>query len=215
LVLSSGEGLSFNARIESAALRGVTVTVMNERPRRDAARTPVLAQALVKGEKLEWIIQKTVELGLTHIIPFSSARTVPHYRGKDIEAKRKRWQTIALEAATQSGLPFRPTIEAPLSWSELVERFASFSPVILFWEGEEHVSLKKLLARTKHAATAPLLIIGPEGGFAPQEIEEALQRGATTVSLGTQILRVETAAVVATGIVLYERDNLELPLATS
>ena len=205
LVLSDGMGRSFRAKITSVVSRKVNAVIEAEIIRRQAADPPALAFAVIKHDRSEWIIQKAVELGLKDIVPFYCERTIPTFRSAD--KKIPRWLKIAHDAAKQSGLPFLPKISAPVEFRELLKRMPEYGSALLFWEGERETDL-----RTEIASLGPrvLLIVGPEGGFSNSEIETAKTAGAVTVSLGQQILRVETAAIVAVTLAQYELGNLSL-----
>jgi 16S rRNA (uracil1498-N3)-methyltransferase len=208
IVLSDGAGRSYRATITSSAPNAVVATIGAELPPRRGVPPPALALAAIRGERFEWAIEKAVELGCRHLLPFHSARTV---RGKGDEARKlARWRTIALEAAKQSGLPFRPEIETAQDFDALCARFGDFSAAILFFEGEEKRELRETL-RGQPPASEGLLIIGPEGGFTAEEVRRAAEAGAVTASLGPQILRVETAAVAALAICQYELGNMDIP----
>lgn len=234
LILTDGMGHRWRAEIMAATPAKVTAKVTDTpaRPFRLVASQPArhgcakaltgrgeasgpvtLAQAIVKHDKLEWIIQKAVELGCSCIIPFISERCVPKYT----TSKQLRWQKIADEAAKQCGTVFRPKVQTPLTFAELVKKFTEFDRTILFWEGENKTIIRachrpinstttRLPARAvvaeQHDSTT--LIIGPEGGFTTKEVESAKNAGAITCSLGPLILRVETAAIAALTIVQYE-----------
>jgi 16S rRNA (uracil1498-N3)-methyltransferase len=208
LVLSDGSGKSYSAEIRSVSPRAVTAHVVGMRFRRKKTEL-TLALSLIKHDRTETIVQKAVELGITRIIPFHSERTVPRYVADADDRKLDRWRKIAMEAAKQSGLPFVPAVEPPLPFAELCRYFGDFEMAILFWEGEDRRDIasygKKLSDRGEK-----LVVIGPEGGFTKGEVDAARKAGAFTASLGAQILRVETAAVAALSICLYESGDFNL-----
>jgi len=208
LVLSDGKGRSFKSEVISAASRRVRTIIKEEVRRKAATEPPALAFAVIKHDRSEWIIQKAVELGCRHIIPFYCRRTIPKFRSD----KNKRWQEIALEAAKQSGLPFIPQVEQPADFDKLCSLFPDYEKTILLWEGETQRDIRsiKFPLLCKEGSGEVLLIVGPEGGFDEQEIDKAKTCGAATVSLGQQILRVETAAIAALAVVQYELGNLSL-----
>lgn len=216
LVLSDGRGHSYLSTIVSATARSVTVRVGRMMGHRPGPPPPALAIASIRGERLEWAVQKCVELGCRLIIPFDSARTVRRRAPGRGSKSTERLSRIALEAAKQSGLPFLPEVEAPLEFADLIDRLQGFSPRILLYEGERarglHAVLREgLAARSASTEESPALIVGPEGGFTADEVEIARSRGAITSSLGSQILRVETAAVAAMAICQYELGNMDPP----
>jgi len=212
LVLSDGKGRSFHAEIVSVASKTVRLAITKEIERHAVAPPPTLAFAIIKHDRSEWIIEKAVELGCTKIIPFSCLRTIPKYEAA--EKKLKRWQDIAVEAAKQSGLPFKPCVDAPISFGKLCDTINKYEKTLLFWEDEQHNDLKSEVSNSESRVAGHgsrfLIIIGPEGGFDLGEIESAKSHGAVTVSLGQQILRVETAAITALAVVQYELGNLSI-----
>lgn len=205
IVLSDGSGRSFRATITKASPSKVEARIREELPRRLENASPVLALALIKGERFEWAIQKAVEIGCRRIIPFRSARTVPRMAEDPGDRKRARWQRIALEAAKQSGLPFHPMVDLPVDFSELVRKTDTWQHILFFYEGACSQDLCTSWDVESAAGSTDLLIIGPEGGFTDAEVDCAASAGAVTVSLGPQILRVETAAIVALAIWHHEK----------
>ena len=155
----------------------------------------ILLQGLAKGERMEIVIQKAVELGVSRIVPLALERSVIRLTGDKAEAKRARWQKIADAAAKQCGRTRLVEI-APVQG--LAEALAALPPdcrVLMPWEeADGHtvgVALSEALAEAAPAACA--VIIGPEGGLAAAEAELAAARGARLVALGKRILRTETA----------------------
>jgi len=205
LVLSDRDGESFRSTITEVKSRLVRARIGQRLTKRAGPTPPALAIASIRGERLEWAVQKCVELGCGRIIPFTSARTVR--RGGKIERLRR----IALEAAKQSGLPTAPRVDSPVEFGRLCEVLGGFSPSILLYEGERDRDLKGVLAGRSPRGGEPLIIVGPEGGFTSEEVELARSRGALTASIGSQILRVETAAVAAMAIFQYELGNMCVP----
>lgn len=217
IVLSDGRGHSFRTTIVDTGTKTLTVRIEAEIDRRAGLPPPALAIACIKPERLEWAVQKCVELGSCHILPFVSARTVKKIAEGRTAAKIDRLRRIAMSAAKQSGLPTAPTVEDPIDFASLCGRIPDFSPSILFYEGEQSRDLRQALM--SHAAkpgdsSQPLLIIGPEGGFTDREVALAADAGAISASLGEQILRVETAAVATMAICQFELGNMNAPLAT-
>lgn len=215
IVLSDGAGRSFRATIRSAAAGSVVARIEEEIARGPSPLPPALALATIKGDRFEWAVQKAVEIGCRHIIPFRSQRTIPRSAEGLDRRRRDRWRRIALEAAKQSGLPFRPEVGAVEDFGQLTGRAKAFRSAILLYEGERQRSLRDIVGKDirRHPAAAEepadLLIVGPEGGFADAEVARAVACGAETASLGRQILRVETAAIVALAIWQYELGNMD------
>ncbi|MGD9473986.1 MAG: 16S rRNA (uracil(1498)-N(3))-methyltransferase [Eubacteriaceae bacterium] len=167
-----------------------------------------LFQGLPKGSKMETIVQKNVELGVTAIVPFSSKRAVSEIAKKE-DKKIERWQRIAYEAAKQSKRGIIPTILPLLKVKDLCEKLADFDLVLLAYEDEAENSLKKVLTDFVWPLGNKLriaVIIGPEGGFDPAEVKLLTVSGAKSVSLGKRILRTETAGMLVIGQVNFWKE---------
>lgn len=167
-------------------------------PPPDAVRI-VVAQGIPKGAKMDYVVEKLVELGVAEIVPLASERAVADASA----AKRERWNRIARAAAQQCGRSEIPVIGAPASFAHLLERFAEFDRIIVPWELAERVPLRERLPDVVAGVRSLLLVVGPEGGFSHDEVETARSAGAVPVSLGARILRTETAALVLLSIVNY------------
>ena len=168
----------------------------------------VLAQCLPKGDKMELIAQKAVELGITAIRPLKSRNSVVRYDEKKAAEKQKRWQKIVNEAAKQCGRTEIPEVLPVRGLSEwLREMELSEGDLMIFcYENEERRNLKECLRGLK--VRRVVLLIGPEGGFSLEEAEAVLKKGAAGVSLGPRILRAETAAIAAMSIIQYELGDI-------
>ncbi len=166
-----------------------------------------IAQSLPKADKMEMIIQKCTELGAVAMIPFVSERTVVHYDAKK-EAKRiDRWCKIAKEAAEQAHRNRIPDIQKPLTWKEMLQLSSTFPLSLICYEKETTLAFKALLQKNSPLSKV-FIIVGPEGGFTPKEIEEAEGAGCFSISLGRRILRTETAAMTALACILYESGEM-------
>lgn len=160
-----------------------------------------LAQALPKGGKMDFIVQKATELGVSEVYPLLTARSVPDIEGDRALRKVERWRRIAKEAAKQCGRAYIPEIHFVITFKDLLS-LPFDGERIIFWEGEKERKLRDLegiLRRSKGL----LLTVGPEGGFSEEEIEAASSRGFIPVGLGERILRAETAPIVALSILFY------------
>ncbi|MCL2670415.1 MAG: 16S rRNA (uracil(1498)-N(3))-methyltransferase [Clostridiales bacterium] len=168
----------------------------------EATHKITLFQCLPKGDKMEWITQKCVELGVCAIVPVLSARCVAQPK-EDYGKKRERLQRIAQEAAKQSK---RGVLSAVLPLIKLADSdFSAFDAVLLAYEEEKTASLKSALRQCAGQRLA--LLIGPEGGFTPEEAALLCEKGAISVSLGPRILRTETAGMAMLAQVLYELEG--------
>jgi 16S rRNA (uracil1498-N3)-methyltransferase len=173
-----------------------------------------VAQSLPKGDKLEIVIQKGTEAGAAAFQPFLSQRTVVQYDERK-EAKRlERWRKIAKEAAEQSHRSVIPPINTVISWNSLLKQFPEYDLILFCYEeeGRSGGGLRDLLSQyhVQQTSVSPrvLVVIGPEGGFTPQEAEAASTSGAKLIGLGKRILRTETAALYALACLAYESGEL-------
>ena len=156
-----------------------------------------LFQGLPKGDKLELIIQKTVELGVAGIVPVEMSRCVMKLDNKKKASKRERWQAIAESAAKQSKRNLIPQVSDVLTYKQAMERAGELDLFLVPYENERGMAAtREALEHIKPGMSVGILI-GPEGGFDDKEIELARKAGAAVVSLGQRILRAETAAVTA------------------
>jgi len=220
VIVSDGQSRTVIAEIVSFGNKEVTLVVTEELEQQsEAAWSVTIAQGLPKGDKMELIVQKCTEIGAAGFIPFESQRVIVQYDRKK-EAKRlERWHKIAKEAAEQSHRNVIPTIAEPLSWKQLLSSIASYDLVLFCYEragAEGHgIGLKDVLQQYKQqwqqaglVKPAILLIVGPEGGFAESEAEQAQEAGAKLVGLGKRILRAETAGMVGLSCILYESGEM-------
>ncbi|MEW6578963.1 MAG: RsmE family RNA methyltransferase [Chloroflexota bacterium] len=193
--------------VEHKAARG---TICERRPA--GGEPPVrvtLAQALLKKDNFEWVLQKGTEIGVTRFVPLITARTVATSEGGVSATRQERWARIVREAAEQSRRGALPLIEASLSLSAALDSLAA-DLTLIAWEEERAMSLRAAVAPLRIAAAPQVTVfIGPEGGFTAEEVAQAQARGAVAVSLGARILRAETAATAAALLVLYELGALD------
>ena len=168
-----------------------------------------LLQGLPKGDKLELIIQKAVELGISRVVPVAMERSVVQLSGAKAEARVQRWQRIAQEAAKQSRRGCIPSVSPIVSLAEALEELPERNLVLLPWEEERSRGLKEILLSPQAQKAAGItLIIGPEGGLPEKELLMAKNKGAIPLSLGPRILRTETAAIATVAIVMYQLGDL-------
>ena len=167
-----------------------------------------LYQALSKGDKMETVIQKSVECGACEIIPFSSERCVVKLDKKDEKKKIERYFKISESAAKQSGRGIIPRVEKILDFKSMLDEASSASLAILCYEGEETVSLKDILRKEipSKDVTDIAIIIGSEGGFSKKEAQMAREKSIKLAGLGKRILRCETAAPFALACIAYETE---------
>lgn len=179
----------------------------------------VLVQGLPKGDKMDLVIQKATELGVSRIIPAITSRTVVRLDPKQPGRKPERWQVIAAEAARQCRRAVVPAVGPVMDWTDAVRAAASGelngssapgSLLLLPWEKETDTGLKQVLQDSKLVSREKTvcILIGPEGGLSPAEVDLAVSAGAIPVSLGPRILRTETAALAVLAAIMYELGDL-------
>lgn len=204
LPLADGQGQLYSAQVTSLSPACVELAPGPGRPAPEPAAKITLFAACPKQDKLEWIIQKAVELGAAGVVPFYSRYCVA--APKNEEAKRARRARIAREAAEQAGRGIIPPVEVPLSFAEVCARLAGFDAALLCYEGGG-APLRQLAPPLAGRRVA--LITGAEGGFAPEEAAALTAAGAAAVGLGPRILRCETAPLAALAALLTLTGDLE------
>ena len=188
-------------RVTIARLRG------RQEPGREPSAALILCQALLKGDKFEWVLQKGTELGVSCFVPMVTQRTIAagHARSRETVAveRRERWRRIVIEAAEQSGRTRVPAIAPPAS---IEAALRGPTPAMVCWEGESErpfgTAWREALANQPSDQPGVRVAIGPEGGLTAEEVVAAARAGATITSLGRRTLRSETAALAACAIAL-------------
>ena len=195
---------SFYAQIVSITKNEVTVRLMNEITINKNGSLEI-AQSLLKGDTIEWVLEKSVELGVDKIQLLTTSRTI----SEESPNKRVRWEKIIDAAVKQCGTPSRPTLASTTSLENFIKNSSQDSQAvkIIFFENGG-ASLKEVLKNNQNTAPHVTALIGPEGGFSEAEVSLAKAHGFIPVFLGQRILRAETAAIVAASLIQYELGNL-------
>ena len=167
----------------------------------------LLFQGLPKGDKMEWIIQKAVELGAYGVIPFSAKRSVAKLDEKKAEKKRTRWQAIAKGAAEQSGRGIIPEVGRVMTFAEALKTAETLDVVLIPYELERGMEETARVIGGIKPGQSIGVFIGPEGGFEEEEISLSREAGAVPVSLGRRILRTETAGLTALSVLMYHLES--------
>jgi len=200
IIISDTKGVDYTCRILTESTDLVTVRIISSAPCKAETKTPIkLYQAMPKGDKLEHIIQKAVELGAAEVTPVMTSRCISRPGARGMERKLQRWQRIAYEAAKQSGRGIIPAVKPLLNFSDAICEMSKSGLAILFYEESE--SPLRSIAVNEPESVA--VMIGSEGGFSAAEAEFAREKGVFAVSLGPRILRCETAPVCALSALLY------------
>jgi 16S rRNA (uracil1498-N3)-methyltransferase len=205
LILFDGAGWEYETVIKNFSAHGINAEVLRKNRIKNDAPRITLFQSLPKANKMDYIIQKATELGVCRVIPFRSARSVPQLTADRASARVSRWQSIATEAARKCGRADIPEIKDVLSFEAALASAGGESLKIIFWEEEAERGIKYLLRDKRCEGARDIsVIVGPEGGFSKEEVDSAVRRGFISVSLGKNILKVETAAVTILSIIQYE-----------
>jgi 16S rRNA (uracil1498-N3)-methyltransferase len=201
ITIFDGQGRSYVAQITGTQKRNVSIDILQESTiDTESSAHLVLCQGILKGEKMDSVIQDSVELGIKEIIPLITGRS----QVKETR-KTKRWRKIAEEAAEQCGRSVVPDIREPQTFGNFLTSFISAEAPhgIIFWE-EGGFPLEEAFNTAGLSNAGPfLLFIGPEGGLLTSEVEMAESRGFIRATLGRRILRAETAAVVAVALIQF------------
>lgn len=164
-----------------------------------------LAQGLIKGDKMDYVIQKAVELGVTDIYLLKLSRCIVEYDLAKASKKVERWQRIAYEAAKQSKHEIIPQVHELKTLDEFLSSQTPTKLAVLAYEEEKNQSLKAYF-KSNALNQDITFLVGPEGGFTPKEVEQAVSKGFTCVTLGKQILRTETAPLMLLAALKYEKE---------
>lgn len=194
----------YSAKIVSMGKDTVNVELIAEKhPKSESKVKLTVAQGIPKNPKMDLVVQKATELGVLRIIPTKTERSIVKIESEKEEAKVNRWQKIAKEAAEQSGRLIIPFIESIRDLKEVLRLCGDFDKCIMLWEMEKENTIKKFLQENKGIKSL-LVLIGPEGGFSHDEVELAKSSGFITVSIGSRILRTETASIAVLSMIDYE-----------
>ena len=185
--------LRMNAGDECQALLEGQVYVAVLRETAPRVTLTLMEAGIPKGEKMDYIVQKCTEAGVCRIVPVAFSRCIANWNGKDAARKQTRFQRIAAEAAKQSGRAVTPEITLPLSFAAMCQDASRHELIFVPWEEEHGNGIRANWQGEKDVA----VIIGPEGGISPEEIEHLKAAGAKPVTLGPRIFRTETAGLAA------------------
>jgi len=204
LTLVSPDGTEHSCVIEGFS-ESVEVKVISSNPCWQEPTVKVtLYQGLTKGDKMDFIVQKAVELGVTEIAPTLTDRCISRPDEKSIKKKCERWQKIALGAAQQSRRGIIPEVKPLLTLKEAAEKAKGDDVSIVFYEGGG----KTIASLLKDTPKTVSIFIGSEGGFEESEIEYLLSKGVTNATLGKRILRAETAPLAALSAIMFYTGNM-------
>ena len=202
VLVCDGRGSECRCAVESVSSAEVVLTVLEKRASLTEAAVKVsVYTAFPKADKLEHVIQKATELGAFEIVAFPSGRCISKPDEKSLKKKLERWQKIAASAAEQSGRGVIPEVIALPSYAAALERAAQADKALMFYENEHATTLRMALESGSFRTVS--LLTGPEGGLEEKEVEQARNAGLQVCTLGSRILRCETAPLCALSAVMY------------
>ncbi len=204
VLISDGQGADYRCQLNEIGEDAVTASIMwrldgnAELPSRIT-----LFQGLPKGDKMEFIIQKCVELGAVKIVPVQTRRTVVKLDARKEQARRKRWMGISESAAKQSGRGIVPEIAGVMDFSEALEEARHLDVCLIPYELARGIEHTREVCTAIKPGQSVGIFIGPEGGFEADEVSKAMKAGAVPVTLGKRILRTETAGMALISVLAY------------
>ena len=203
IYVSDGESHEYLAKLSKIRDEECTAEIISECEGSSEPKMNItLYMAYPKGDKLEVVVQKAVELGATRIVPFESSRCIKRPKEDKVAKHGARLSKIAEEAAKQCGRTIVPEVAFPLSFKEMLKDLDGIDLKLICYEKESDLSLKALLSENTPKSIA--VIVGCEGGFSPEEVESAVEAGCHAVTLGKRILRCETAPSAALSMISYQ-----------
>ena len=208
IMVSDGSGTDYQCSISDIGSDMVTADI--EDVFKNAAELPVkitLFQGMPKSDKLELIIQKAVELGVYEIVPVITKRTVVKIDDKKAGKKLERYNGIAESAGKQSGRGIIPTVKPFMSFKQALEYAKTFDMNLIPYEEAKGMEYSREIIKDIHGKKSLGIFIGPEGGFAKEEVDMAIEAGAKCITLGNRILRTETAGLAVLSIIMFEIDS--------
>ena len=202
ILICDGAGLECLCTVESVDAKEIRATVRERREASAEAKVRVSVYlAFPKADKLEHVIQKATELGAYEIVAFPSSRCVSRPDEKSLKKKLERWQKIASSAAEQSGRGRIPEVIVLGSYGAALQRAAQADKALMFYENEHATTLRMALESSTFRTVS--LLTGPEGGLEEKEVQQARDAGMQVCTLGSRILRCETAPLCALSAVMY------------
>ncbi len=212
LVGNKQNGITYLCKIKTITKQNVLLDIVRTLESDAEPRTYIhIFQGLPKADKMEHIIQKGTEIGISEFTPVIMSRCIAKLEEKDAKKKIERWQKIALTAAKQCKRDKIPRVNLQNNLKKLYENLQEYDIVFIAYEEEKTHTLKEELSKYKSKEDKNnriAVIIGPEGGLSKEEVDFLVQNGGISVSLGKRILRTETAPLVMSAIILYELGDM-------
>jgi len=207
IIVNIGKDMEYKAKITDFSKDCVEAEIIHSYQAETEPSVNIsLFQAIPKGEKMEYIIQKAVEIGVVKIVPIITDRVIVKLDNKNAKNKTERWQRISEQASKQNKRGIIPEIIIPLELKQSMELLKKHDLVVILYENESNNKLRDVLSKIKKAVKDIAVLVGPEGGLSEKELE--MLEEFEVVSLGNRILRTETAGLVAATVILYEIGDL-------
>lgn len=206
IICNKNLGVSYNADITAISKDEVVCNIIGKNEITTEPRVNIdIYQGLPKSDKMEYIIQKTTEIGVKKIYPVTLERCIAKLDKKDENKKILRWQKIAEAAAKQSKRDFIPQIHNVINLENICKNIPNYDIILLAYENEESNTIKTELQKIEKKDNINIgVVIGPEGGFTEKEVNTLIAAGAKCITLGKRILRAETAPIVVLSDIIYE-----------
>jgi 16S rRNA (uracil1498-N3)-methyltransferase len=209
--LFDGSGSEWEVEIDHVGKNDVSATLVSAvRPVAEPVSKVTMLLGLARPERIELAIQKCTELGAVRFVPVMSERVQGGNTGTPSDKRLERWQRIAIEASEQSGRATVPVVEAPTPLMYAIQAIVSEQPLLCMWEelADESKPIRQVLQSLDTEAKQLAALIGPPGGFSADEAKSIRAVGAELVTLGSRVLRSETAAITVMSAILYELGDL-------
>ena len=209
VIVLDNTGCEYTVVLTKVGRQDVVGEVVSRQQVQAEPRTQItLYQSLLAREKFEWVLQKCTEVGVVRFVPIVTERSIVRRQDAITPRKLSRWRDIITEAAEQSGRGRIPQLEQAVNFVDAVSGLGDFDHCFIGTLGVTGSNVREVLRTFSAEPITVALFIGPEGGFTDKEVAVACSKGATAFSLGKRILRTETAAVVASAVILYELGEL-------
>lgn len=203
ITVSDNEGCYYRARLTEWDGHTASAHVFKKYPKNHENTVSITVfQALPEKERFELILQKLTEIGVTSIIPFSSQKSITIEERDSSQKKSHKWPDVILKAAKQSRRGVIPGLSSIITWKDLMDSVLNYSKAIILSEHGDGIPMGKALNGVESESIC--IITGPEGGFTGREVAEALTRNVIPVSLGSRILRTETASIIGAALAVNE-----------
>lgn len=204
VLITDGQGAEYRCKLTELSENEVRAQILWKLSGNAELSSQItLFQGLPKSDKMDLIVQKCVELGVSRIVPVSTKRTVVKLDAKKEQTRVKRWVTISESAAKQSGRGVIPEVSGVMSFGKALEEAKKLDVLLIPYERAEHMAETRRVMSEIRPGQSVGIFIGPEGGFEESEVEEAVAAGARAITLGRRILRTETAGLAVMAMLGY------------